>query len=301
MYGGSQPDLCPASAQPQPCPLSTMPLSIETLRELAKLTELKSKGGIPDHHFDLLKQHIKETGTLTREAWEVFGLAWNLKVDAVLTAEEYAEQIEEGVASILSSRVGAPLLSGSNGVPQAAGTKSPAGSKKTKKTKKAAAGEGSAKKRGAAGGADGSSANASSTGPVSRREEHLVCPRASARVWRHLLTGYRTALEVCFFAADRFLTNLSENIKTVYSFILIPKGPYIYGYIDPGSFFHLQHADRSSLPASRSSCRAFSPIFQSQRTCGTAELVPGIQYSKDMENENGAFIHIRFLFLFLYC
>ena len=163
-----------------------MPLSIETLRELAKLTELKSKGGIPDHLFELLKQHIKQTGTLTREAWEVFGLAWNLKVDAVLTEEEYADQIEEGVASILSSGEAAALPSGSDGARQAPATRSPARSKK-KKTKKTAVVDGGAKKRAVADSTDGSSSNAGSIGPVSRREEQLLCPRASVCVWRHLL------------------------------------------------------------------------------------------------------------------
>lgn len=193
-----------------------MPLSIETLRELAKLTELKSKGGIPVHHFDLLKQHIKQTGTLTREAWEVFGLAWNLKVDAVLTEEEYAEQIEEGVTSILSSRVASALPSGPDGAPQAAGARSPAGSKKTRKTKKAAVGDVSAKKRAAAGSADGSNANAGSTGPVSRSGEQLVCRRASLCVWCHLLADFRTncGASLLLGRINRFLTTLAENLKT---------------------------------------------------------------------------------------
>lgn len=164
-----------------------MPLSIETLRELAKLTELKSKGGIPDHLFELLKQHIKLTGTLTREAWEVFGLAWNLKVDGVLTEDEYTEQIEEGVASILSTSAASALPLGSNGAPRPAGVRSPAGSKKTKKSKKSAAGVdggGEAKKRGAvAGSPGGNSANGGSAGPVSRREERACVPSRLGVRW----------------------------------------------------------------------------------------------------------------------
>ena len=192
-----------------------MPLSIETLRELAKLTELKTKGGIPEPHFELLKAHIKQRGTLTREAWEVFGLAWNLKVDGVLTEDEYAEQVDEGVASIL--KTGATVVSPGENIrpPPVSAKSSAAGSKKAKKAAVVGdgGGETTKKKRAAK---DGSNAKAASAGPVricGGRMLGCVPLRPSACVWRRGVVDY-CDIALLLLSASFFLFFFCQHICT---------------------------------------------------------------------------------------
>lgn len=62
---------------------------------------LKSKGGILEHRFELLEQHVLQGRSLIEDAWEGFDLQLHLMEMGGLLVEQHTKQVERNVANTL--------------------------------------------------------------------------------------------------------------------------------------------------------------------------------------------------------
>ncbi|CAN0305991.1 unnamed protein product, partial [Ectocarpus sp. 4 AP-2014] len=72
----------------------TIPLSLETLKQLGQLSMLKERGVILDAQFETLKDHIKAGNCLTKGHWEAIELTWGLKNSDVFSEAAWKDEVD---------------------------------------------------------------------------------------------------------------------------------------------------------------------------------------------------------------
>lgn len=82
-----------------PLPFDAMALSLETLRELVKIANVRTK--CSTRTFDQLKDHVTGGGFLTSDEWEALELAWRLRELCIFSHDEYTEQIDAHMLGIV--------------------------------------------------------------------------------------------------------------------------------------------------------------------------------------------------------
>ena len=80
-----------------------MPLSLEVLKTLAKLSNLKTKGVIHERHFEVLEKHVTEGNSLTEGNWEAMDLTWQLREGGVFGEEAWTREIDTQILDITNS------------------------------------------------------------------------------------------------------------------------------------------------------------------------------------------------------
>lgn len=95
-------------------PLGEMALPLETLRELVKLSGLRTK--ILDRRFDVLKNHVTDGNFLTSDEREALDLVCELRELHVFSSDEYDEQIDAQILGIVGTASPPPPEEESDGL-----------------------------------------------------------------------------------------------------------------------------------------------------------------------------------------